>query len=328
MGKSFTDVILPGHENVIRLILTQVRDGGGPVYLSPQMHSTIIPAPLADGSLRIQQATVMPLRNGAGDGKDLLLVVNDVTHIVGQVKAYRSMRDRALKELQDRERAEYALLLANKKLNLLSSITRHDILNQLTGILGALDVIASVPDSTTSGRMLDRIRECVHSVQKQILFTREYQEVGVTAPQWQVVGDLILNAWTQLNHPGVTVERNVGDLSVYADPMLSRVFYNLMENSIRHGERVTYMRFSTRTVPGFLRLVYEDNGIGVPTEFKEMIFRREHFRNTGVGLFLSREILGITGISVTENGVPGEGVRFEILLPDGTYRDAPPSQAG
>jgi hypothetical protein len=42
--------------------------------------------------------------------------------------------------------------------------------------------------------------------------------------------------------------------------------------------------------------------------------KREH-------LFLSREILAITVITITENnGEPGKGARFEIAVPKGAYR--------
>ena len=43
-------------------------------------------------------------------------------------------------------------------------------------------------------------------------------------------------------------------------------------------------------------------------------------QNTGLGLFLSREILAITGITITENGVPGIGARFEIRVLNGGFR--------
>ena len=60
--------------------------------------------------------------------------------------------------------------------------------------------------------------------------------------------------------------------------------------------------------------------MGIPEEFKEKIFRREYYRHTGFGLNLSREILDITGITITETGTPGEGARFEITVPRGKFR--------
>jgi len=43
-------------------------------------------------------------------------------------------------------------------------------------------------------------------------------------------------------------------------------------------------------------------------------------RNQGFGLFLAKEILSITGLTLEENGTAGKGVRFEIRIPSGSYR--------
>jgi signal transduction histidine kinase len=55
---------------------------------------------------------------------------------------------------------------------------------------------------------------------------------------------------------------------------------------------------------------------------KEKIFERGIGQNTGMGLFLSREILSITRIEIQENGMPGKGARFEISIPRGGFRFA------
>ncbi len=106
----------------------------------------------------------------------------------------------------------------------------------------------------------------------------------------------------------------------YADPLLEKVFYNLVENSIRHGEGVTKITIRSVETPEGLTLILEDNGTGVPGPEKEKIFRRESYKNTGFGLFLGREILAITNLSISETGIPGEGARFEIFAPRGAYR--------
>jgi signal transduction histidine kinase len=60
--------------------------------------------------------------------------------------------------------------------------------------------------------------------------------------------------------------------------------------------------------------------VGIPEGAKERIFKREYYRNTGYGLFLSGEILSITGLSIRETGEPEKGARFEIVAPKGVYR--------
>ena len=42
-----------------------------------------------------------------------------------------------------------------------------------------------------------------------------------------------------------------------------------------------------------------------------------------MGLFLIREILSITGISIQETGIYGDGVRFEMKVPAGKWRILP-----
>jgi K+-sensing histidine kinase KdpD len=107
---------------------------------------------------------------------------------------------------------------------------------------------------------------------------------------------------------------------IFADPLLEKVFYTLLENAIRHGEKVTEITFSSQEVDAGLMVVYEDNGAGVAAGYKEDIFSQKYFRHTGFGLYLSRTILSITGITITETGIPGTGARFEILVPKSAYR--------
>ena len=104
---------------------------------------------------------------------------------------------------------------------------------------------------------------------------------------------------------------------VFTDPLVVKVFYNLMDNAGRYGGKITTIRFSVEKCNGDHFLVCEDDGDGIPAEEKERIFERGFGRNTGMGLFLAREILSITGIAIRETGVPGEGARFEIAVPKG-----------
>ena len=109
-------------------------------------------------------------------------------------------------------------------------------------------------------------------------------------------------------------------MEIFADPLIVKVFFNLMENSLRHGERVTQMSFSSRESEEGLVITYRDNGVGISADDKKKLFQKGFGKHTGLGLFLSREILAITGITITENGEPGKGVQFEITVPPGAFR--------
>ena len=60
--------------------------------------------------------------------------------------------------------------------------------------------------------------------------------------------------------------------------------------------------------------------MGIPVDEKEKIFVRGYGKHTGLGLYLVREILELTGIAVKETGEPGRGARFELLVPFGNYK--------
>ncbi len=212
--------------------------------------------------------------------------------------------------------------MANAKLNLLSAITRHDILNQITIARAYIDF--SIEDSAVPGirENLERARTAVEEIQKQIEFTRDYQDMGVKESIWQRPENLIRESVAELTIPaGIQVRTDLAGLEIYADPMVKKVFYNLIDNAARHGKKITEIRFSYVRDGQDLLIVCEDDGIGIADGEKEAIFRPAYRRRHGHGLFLVAEILGITGISIRETGIPGEGARFEIRVPNGGWRD-------
>ena len=90
-------------------------------------------------------------------------------------------------------------------------------------------------------------------------------------------------------------------------PLLEKVFYTLIDNTLRYGgEQCTKITVASHGSGNDRVIVYEDNGAGVPEENKTKIFEKGFGKNTGLGLFFSGEILAITGITITETGTPGD----------------------
>ena len=223
-------------------------------------------------------------------------------------------------EIIERTMAEGALQSALKKLNMLSSITRHDILNQIMGLRTYLDLSREDLKGTRFAEFIEKEDAAAEAIQRQIEFTKFYQDIGVNAPDWQDAEVVIRAAVSQLSLSGIVAQVAVSGIKIFADPLIEKVFYNLMENSLRHGERVTRMDFSSRESENGLVLTYCDNGAGISDADKKRLFQKGFGKHTGLGLFLSREILAITGITITENGEPGKGARFEITVPAGAWR--------
>ena len=223
-------------------------------------------------------------------------------------------------DIKKRQKVEAALETANQKLSLLSQITRHDISNRVFALLAELDLakeLAKEPRLTESLLQLERTSM---AIQDQIAFTKDYQEIGTQAPSWYLVTPLIRSAADPLYLPEVNVSVHCDGVEVFADAMISKVFYNLIHNALRHGEHLTRITFSYQVSGTDLVIFAEDNGIGIVLKEKENIFRKGFGKDSGLGLFLSREILSITGITIQETGEHGKGARFEIHVPDGDWR--------
>jgi len=225
----------------------------------------------------------------------------------------------SVRDMTKTKKMEEMLKLTNIKLNLLLGITRHDVLNKLTVLMAYNELISNKTDDPEIRSMLEGQRKTTHAIQRQIDFTREYENLGVKGLRWQRVDEIIARTQDHfLKTIRLTV--NVGDLEVYADPLIEKVFYNLFDNAFRYGEGISEITVSNRISGEKLEIIFEDNGIGIPTEEKEKIFYQGYGKNSGLGLFLSREILSITGMSIRESGEFRKGARFEIGIPSGSYR--------
>ena len=221
-------------------------------------------------------------------------------------------------DISDRKQAEEALREANKKLGLLSSITRHDINNQLAILQGYTRLAElSRPDPVIAD-FLARIGMVAETIQYQIEFTRTYQDLGMRAPAWFRVCEVIRG----VRPPAIALSCSCDAWEIFADPMIAKVFSNLFENAVQYGEGVTTVTAGCGLEGDGLVITFADDGAGIAAGEKEKIFEKGYGHHTGLGLFLAREILAITGISIGENGEPGAGARFVMTVPKGAYRRA------
>jgi len=234
----------------------------------------------------------------------------------GHIREYQSVG----RDITDIIQAEEAVQMANRKLTLLSRITRHDILNQVTTLRLYLDLSKQSSDDPRMAEFIGKLERIAQNIESQIAFTREYEDIGVQAPAWQNVMDVIRKVMESFDLSGIALECHVKGVEVFAAPLLERVFFNIIDNALRHGQHVTSLSIGVSASSYGLTLAFEDDGVGIPLAEKEKIFEKGFGKSSGFGLFLAREILDITGISIIETGEPGAGARFEVFFPQGAYR--------
>ena len=212
-----------------------------------------------------------------------------------------------------------ALRQAMKKLSLLNSITVSDIQNNFFSITGYLSYLKSALSDGELLLILEKIEKLTQKINQSLLFTREYQVLGTKPSSWQSLEHSFLFGISHTDLSTFKRSLDIKNIEVFADPLLEKVFFILAENLIHHS-RATEFSLSHLKTDDSLLILFKDNGIGIPAGEKERIFERRPGTHNGTGLFFSREILGITNISLRECGNPGEGAVFEIRVPNGSFR--------
>ncbi|MFA4849220.1 MAG: PAS domain-containing sensor histidine kinase [Methanoregula sp.] len=237
----------------------------------------------------------------------VLLLLTDIT-------GKKVLEDALKKEAAKHLLLSNAFQAANKKLNLLSIITRHDINSQLTVMLGYLALLNEDNLRNPSHEIVQKIIKTSRRIYDLIQFTKTYEKIGIDSPICRDVRTLVETAM----HGVSGTVRLENDLppgrKIFADPLIVKVFFNLIDNAVRYGKKITTLRFYGEERGDDYVIICQDDGVGIPADQKEKIFERGYGQNTGLGLFLAREILSITGITIKETGEPGKGARFEITV--------------
>ncbi len=264
---------------------------------------------------RKHHVEVRILQGGSPRFYDVLVTPMDVsgTGPAGSICLFR--------DITERKQTELALSQANKKIALLTGITRHDLLNKLMAVASYVELGRELATDPVQKEYFDLEEEALDAMREQIAFTGEYDKLGSKMPVWQDTGAVIARAKNMVYLRSVSLTSDTGTLEIYADPMLEKVFYNLFDNAMNYGgEGLTAITISLEGSGNDLVIVVEDNGTGISKDDKARLFQRGFGKNTGLGLFLSREILAITDIAIRETGEPGRGARFGILVPCGKFR--------
>lgn len=220
-------------------------------------------------------------------------------------------------EIHERERVERALSEAHKKLSLVTSITRHGLLNQLESIDESLEYAESVlrDDAKNAREILHTSRTSLKRAIQTTRFTQEYQKIGESAPVWENLAGCVPGAGDYPLQREVDVP---GDVRIYLDPSGRDAIRAVFADAVRRNAEEVTVRFVE--MKGGATIIIEDDGIGIPKPSKEALFSYEQSPARGFSLFLAREALAITGIGLNETGDPRQGARFEIQCPDEVIR--------
>jgi PAS domain S-box-containing protein len=290
---SFKDITHPDHRASDDEHMRELAAGTIPVYGTEKRYIR------KDGSILWGSIRVTAIRDQQGS----------LRYFAGQIE-----------DITERKMAQDALNRATKKLSLLNSITFSDIQNAIFSLAGYFELEKTGEPGERLQQYLDKEIEIIRTITESLEFAKNYQNLGLKPPAWQDVGEAFLFGISHLDISDISRKLSVEGVEIYADPLLENVFFTLAENILLHGKTATEISFRYQESEEGLTLFFEDNGEGIHSDLKEKIFDRRNEERKGMGLFLVREILSVTGITIRETGEPGKGARFEISVPKGAYR--------
>ena len=207
----------------------------------------------------------------------------------------------------------------NEKLRVVGGLTRHDVRNKLSAVTGYAYILKKKhADEADVVDGLVKMEKAVKDSMKIFDFAKMYEQIGAEELTYVNVEEKLKEAAALFSGPIPTIINECHGLIVLADSFLRQLFYNFIDNTRKYGKKTTTIRvYFEETGQDCLKLIYEDDGLGVPLENKPSLFK-EGFStggSTGFGLFLAKKMIDVYGWTITEEGEPGKGAKFVISIP-------------
>ena len=205
----------------------------------------------------------------------------------------------------------------NEKLSVVGKFTRHDTRNKLSTIANNTYLAKlQLKGNPKATEYLQEIEQSIDQIEKIFEFSRIYEILGTEKLSDINVKQSIDEAFMLISRSeDIKLVNKCEGITVLADSLLRQIFYNMIDNSQKHGETVTQIQVYWKEEKDNLKIIYEDNGIGITEDQKELIFKEGYGKGTGYGLYLIRKICDEYGWTIKENSSPKTGARFEITIP-------------
>ena len=211
---------------------------------------------------------------------------------------------------------EWALLTKGSEIwNALNSKIRHDVLNQLTAILGYLELSSDVISDPMLIDFAKREQNAAEKIRDRLIFTREYQKIGLLEFSWILLSDIIQESLNEIPLGSIKITIQTQNAFIFTDKNFRLALEKILANIPEHGAGVTEIIIQMQSTDAGGLLSITDNGCGIPDKKKDRIFELGFGEGNGDGLFLAERILTVFGITIRENGIYEQGARFELEIP-------------
>jgi PAS domain S-box-containing protein len=301
VGKHILNFVdLADKQRALESSVESIKSGRGWIGQFSAIHKTGARIPI--------EVTATPIKNQNGEVIAFIDIVRDVTE--------RAQTEKRLKQ------AQINLEVANEKLLVMGGLVRHDIANKLNNLN------LRVYLAKKNGDLNDLFRAtqtAAAQITRTLNFSRDYENLGKEPLCYIDVAAAFNEVAAFFPDPKIQIINNCGGLQVLADNLLGELLYNLIDNTLKYGKTTKTIKLSCQPDEQKLKLIYEDDGVGISEAVKPKIFTKGFGQGTGLGLYLVKKTVEVYGWQIQETGTPQMGARFEISIPKSDFRLKPPS---
>ena len=145
----------------------------------------------------------------AGGDLNYRIRIRGYTEIAELSDKLNQMTARLQTVISELRQTEESLTIANKKITLLTSLTRHDIINYVTALIVTIDMMKEVTDPGKMQRLASTCEEISASILSAISFTKECESFSLPSTKWLKLHLMIASAADEVIHEGVRIENRV-----------------------------------------------------------------------------------------------------------------------
>lgn len=220
--------------------------------------------------------------------------------------------------------------LRDERASILAAVA-HDVKSPLAVILGSAQRGLAAAESSRDHRLFRRIEAAgmqAHRLLETLddlrLFDRQAMSLHCARADLRLTVAAAVDQLQTLSagHQLSVTAPPVPVLAEYDEAKLHRVLANVIGNAIKYSPHGGQVDIQVGSSEEEAWVSVRDRGIGVPREVRQRIFERG-FRSesvgeiagTGLGLFISAEIVKMHGGRIDCDDAPGQGSVFRVFLP-------------
>ncbi|OKY78026.1 MAG: Signal transduction histidine kinase containing PAS domain [Candidatus Methanohalarchaeum thermophilum] len=211
---------------------------------------------------------------------------------------------------------------AEKQQNFLHSILRHDLKNKIQILEGYHDLLMEkgLNEKTKnylkkSEKVIEEITGLIKKVKTLKKATKKEETKAIEVGE--IIGKSVKERKPQANEKNIEITQEKIDCKIKGGKLLKELFNNLIENAIKHS-KCKKIKISSKTKNEKCIITIEDDGKGIPDKLKQKVFRRSfkhgETSETGLGLYIVREIARAYGGKVKVKDSKLGGARFDVYL--------------